>query len=419
MPETHEKLLLVDEPHLVERYGRAMTAFDLKPPPLESFHVDMTGFSPEVAEALGNADYLDPPGDDRRFILVSPQQADLPVVHSSFSNTGDLMSGFFEKNRRVLYALTIKDVVFGEIEDNVFVIDDIDDLLSIEQVTFKIGTHEDLTGKTNELKRLIDRLLQEPDAWRNDAMLNRMVMLAGQTGDIRDNALVPEAVVFRNENFWTSHFGGTYLFNDERQITVICDPEAPGFRKSRPWEVAYLDIGDGERVFDFLEASGRLQQPSVDWLESSRLLELRKHMAAAWLAAQEGDEMPPSLINKTWVRRWARDNRRLVSNDNTLPLIEWVEKQTGDGKPVYMEDIDSPDRFALCRAQPGHPDMALVNRLISEYLPYDFITRYEFHRPLFVRERTAWNENYAEFVAEALNSTYLMNKARVYDELYL
>jgi len=412
-------LMTIDEPYLIERYQRALSSFGLKPPKLDTFEIDMTGWSPEVARALGDEDYLDPNRINRRFIILSPEQAGLPIARSSFSNTRDLMLEFFEKNKRVLYALTIKDVVFGEIEDNVFEVDDIDDLLAIEQVEFKIGTHEDLTGKTNQLNLMIDKLLKEPDAWRDDDMLNEMVEIVKQTGDIRDNALVPEEVLFRHDNFWTSHFGGTYVFNDERQITVVCDPSAPGFRKSRPWEVGYLDINDQASVYAFLEQSGRLQKPSGSWIERSKLLDYRKHMAAIWLASQEDDELPHSLINQTWVRRWKRDNPELVREQNVIPLIEWVEEQIKDWDGIDMRDVDDEDRFVLCRANPEHEDMALVNRLISNYLPFDFITRYEFNRPDFMRDKMQWSKAYAEFVETALNNTYLDNKERSYSDLYL
>jgi hypothetical protein len=419
MPYSFTQLLTIDEPHLIERYNRALKAFDVKPVKLDTFRIDMTGFSPEVAEALGDEDYLDPKRVNRRFIILSPEQATLSVVHSSFSNTRDLMLDFFESNRRVLYALTIKDVVYGEIEDSVFEVDDIDDLLAIEQVEFKIGTHENLTEKTNQLNFMIDKLLKEPDAWRDDAMLHEMVEIVKQTGDIRDNALVPEQVIFRHETFWANHFGGTYVFNDENMITVISDPSARGFRKSRPWQVGYIDINDEASVYKFLEETGRLQPPLGSWIERSKLLDYRKHMAAIWLAEKNGDELPHSLINQTWVRRWVRENARLVKENNIIPLIDWARDEADDWKNIQMSNVEDDLKFVLCRADPDHPDMELTNRLISHYVPFDFITRFEFNRPEFHRDRQDWSKAYADFVAMALENTYLGNRNKAFDDLYV
>ena len=327
MPDTLTRLLTINEPHLIERYGRALSAFGLRMPKLDSFRVDMIGYSPEIADALGDDAYLDPKWINRRFIILSPEQAFLSLIHASFSNTHDLMTEFFEKNRRVLYALTIKDVVFGEIEDNIYEAGSIDDLLSIEQVQFKIGTHENLTDKTAELKLKIDRLLKEPDAWRDDAMLKEMVELAKATGDIRENKLLPEEIVFRHETFWTSQFGGVYVFNEGANATVVCDPSARGFRRSRPWQVGYLDINNKRSVFQFLLESSRLQPPLGSWIERSKLLQVRKFLVAVWLADQENHSLPDSLNDRAWFKQWTRENQKIINDNNVIPLIDWALEQ--------------------------------------------------------------------------------------------
>ena len=66
--------------------------------------------------------YLDPNGVNRRFIILTPAQADLPVVHTQFSNTSQLMYEFFSSNARAINTLTIKDVLYGEIEDSVSIV---------------------------------------------------------------------------------------------------------------------------------------------------------------------------------------------------------------------------------------------------------------------------------------------------------
>src|SRR5690606_16244436 len=246
------RLLPIEEPHLIERYNKALAAFGLPPTKLSRIEIDRSGFSPQVAEELGDPDYLDPNGINRRFIILTPQQIELPVVHTAFSNTSQLLYEFLTANSRVINALTIKDVIYGEIEDSVAKVEDIEDLLSVNQVEFRVLSAEDVTGKASELATLIDRLKQEPDFWRDTKTLEHMVELAKVTGDIRQNALVPDKVIFRHTAYWTSHFGGLYVFVDPGMTTVISDPAAPGFRRSRPWQVSYLSMHDAEKVFNFL-----------------------------------------------------------------------------------------------------------------------------------------------------------------------
>src|SRR5690606_23948508 len=267
------RLLAIEEPHLIERYNKALKAFGLKPTQRERIEIDRTGFSPQVAEDLGDIHYLDPNQINRRFIILTPQQADLPVVHTAFSNTSQLLYEFLTANARVINALTIKDVIYGEIEDSVTKVGDIEDLLSINQVEFRVLSAEDVTGKATELATLVDRLKQEPEAWRDTVMLEHMVELAKVTGDIRLNALVPDQVIFRHNAYWTSHFGGLYVFVDPDMTTVISDPAAPGFRRSRPWQVSYLSLHDADRVFSFLLETGRIELPRASGIEQSNYLE--------------------------------------------------------------------------------------------------------------------------------------------------
>ncbi len=414
-----DELLMISEPHLVERYGKALASFGLKMPKLKKFQIDMIGYSPEIAKSLKNPDYLDPHRVNRRFIILTPEQENLPVVHSSFSNTRDLMAEFFEHNRRVLYALTIKDVVFGEIEDSLFKVRDIDDLLSIEQVEFKISSHAQLPEKTARLKSKIDRLLKEPEAWRDDQLIQGMVDLARETGDIRDNELLPEEVFFRHESYWSSHFGGIYIFHDGNQATVICDSSARGFRKSRPWQVSYIDIKDSRNIYRFLEESGRLEPPRGSWIERSGLLDMRLHMVAVMLADAKGDALPENGFDKKWSRQWISENRTMVGEEGTIPLLLWVESQIEDWSTIDVRDVEDDWKFAICRADPEHPDFELVNRLISDFLPYDFITRFEFNQPNFAEDKQAWSKNYAGFVAEVLNNYYLPKHDSLFERLYL
>ncbi len=111
------RLLPIEEKHLIERYNKALKAFGLKPTKLKSFEIDRTGFSPQIAEDLGDPFYLDPNEVNRRFIVLTPAQIDLPVVHTAFSNTSQLVYEFMSKNQRAIDALTIKDVIYGEIEE--------------------------------------------------------------------------------------------------------------------------------------------------------------------------------------------------------------------------------------------------------------------------------------------------------------
>lgn len=412
------RLLPVDEPHLIDRYNKALKAFGLKPTKLKKFEIDRTGFSPQIAEELKDPLYLDPNEINRRFIILTPSQVDLPVVHTAFSNTGQLIFEFMTRNQRAIDALTIKDVIYGEIEDSVTKVESIEDLLAINQVEFKVLSAEDVLGKAAELGKLVDRLKQEPDAWRDDAMLNRMVELAKVCGDIRENALVPDQVIFRHNAFWTSHFGGLYVFIDKDVTTVIGDPSSPGFKRSRPWQVSYLSITDADRVFRFLASTGRLELPRASWIEPSGYLEHRAEMAVRGLIRQAEPRRNLTKVDKVWLQSWIHQNADLINREGTFPFLNAAKREVAQMGQLRLEDVFPQHRFLVVRAKPDHPDAWLTNRLISDFVRFDFVSLYVFNKQGFYKDYEELTETAREDVVETLKTTYLEDKVAFRKRLY-
>ncbi|MGD9477626.1 DUF6638 family protein [Shinella sp. G-2] len=412
------RLLPVDEPHLVERYNKALDGFGMRRTALPSFRIDMTGFSPEIADELGDRDYLDPNRVNRRFVIMTPEQVNLPVVHTSFSNTAALMHEFFSANARAINAITIRDALYGEIEDSVSVVNDIDDLLSINEVRFKVLSAEDMLGKAAELRGLVDRLKTVPNAWSDDTMLNRMVELAKQTGDIRQNALVPDQLVFRHEAYWANHFGGVYVFLDDKTTTVICDPTVPGFRRSRPWQVSYIALNDHKRIFDFLASTKRLELPRASWVEPSGLFQHRADMTIASLVNRADPTADLEKTDRIWLQTWMHRNAALVAEDGTYPFLLEAARTVATTGEIKINDVAPDRRFLLVRAAPEHPDQWLVNRLISQMVPYDFVSRFVFDKQGFYAAYEHYSEKFREYVVAALTRTYLQDKAAFRRKLF-
>jgi len=412
------RLLQIEEPHLIERYNKALAAFGLPATAREKISIDRTGFSPEVAEDIGDIHYLDPNQINRRFIILTPQQVTLPVVHTAFSNTSQLLYEFLTANARAINALTIKDVIYGEIEDSVAKVEDIEDLLSINQVEFRVLSAEDVTGKAAELATLIDRLKQEPEFWRDTAALEHMVDLAKITGDIRENALVPEQVIFRHNAYWTSHFGGLYVFVDPGMTTVISDPSAPGFRRSRPWQVSYLSLHDAERVYDFLVSTGRVELPRASWIEESGYLEHRAEMVVRNLIRKADPGRDLGKVDRVWLQTWIHAHADLIAEEGTFPFLNAAKREIAQLGQMRMEEVRPDRRFLLIRAKPDHADAWLTNRLISDFVPDDFMARYVFNKQGFYRDYEGFDPVWRRHVVETLKDTYLKDKAAFRARLY-
>lgn len=412
------RLLPVAEPHLVARYNKALRAFGLPETKLESFQIDMTGFSPEIAAELGDIQYLDPNGVNRRFVVLTPEQENLPVVHTQFSNTAGLMHQFFDGNRRAVHAVTIKDALFGEIEEPIDMVTSVEDLLSINEIRFRVMSAENMLGKATELRGLVDRLKSSKNGWRDDAMLNHMVELARETGDIRQNALVPDKLVFPHQSYWANHFGGVFIFRDERTTTVICDSHAPGFRRSRPWEVSYIDIADHGRVFDFLSKSERLQLPRASWVEPSDFFAHRAEMVVDDLIRRADPSVDLAGTDRIWLQTWMHRNAALLAEEGTYPFLQERMREVAATGQVKMREVRTDRKLMLCRASPDHPEQWLINRLLARLAPFDFVSRFIFDKHGFYEAYESYSESFRAHVVDVLGAIYLNNKAALRLRLY-
>ena len=51
-----------------------------------------------------------------------------------------------------------------------------------------------------------------------------------------------------------------------------------------------------------------------------------------------------------------------------------------------IEEVQPKHRFLVVRAKPDHPDAWLTSRLISDFVPFDFVARYVFNKQGFYRD---------------------------------
>ena len=72
----------------------------------------------------------------------------------------------------------------------------------------------------------------------------------------------------------------------------------------------------------------------------------------------------------------------------------------------------------MVRAKPDHPDAWLTNRLISDFVPSDFISRYVFNKQGFYADYQGWSDAWRRHVVDTLKTTYLKDKAGFRARLY-
>lgn len=398
-------LIPVTSPVLVERYNRTLRHLTGKQTALEDFHIDISGFAPEVAAELDDPLYLNQHGVNRQFILLTTEQKTAPLLEARFSTSRTILRQFIETNEAALFALTARDAVAGELVNSVYRIDSPADLFDIRRIRIEADTTSGTVATAQRLGGLIDRFKTEPEGWFDDVLIAQMVELAGQTGDLTRNPVELREMEFEQRNFWTAHFGGLYVFREVEYPAMICmegwiDPE------NVPVPSVFRQT-ERSRIATFLEANG-LVEPIVKarGIDAAAILRQKMDFMIAGLAAEmgeplrSGDRLDLRRIARRHVARLPREYHALAD------LLRWAE----EGGPWPRIDSDHPAYFYTLRAA-DHADADIVNMLLSELAPMDVRQLFICHKQAFYTAYSTWPDEKRAYVAEFLASDYLLDKA--------
>lgn len=405
-------LIEVSSPQLVERYNRALKALTGKETRLTDFHIDISGYSPEIGDELGDDLYLNPHGCNRQFILLTTSQKNAPLLNIKFSTSRDILTRFIEANEGQLFALTARDAVAGELANSVYQVSTPLKLLDIRRVTVEADTIGGHVADAGRLTRLIDRFREEADGWRDDVLIADMITLAKKTGDVTRVPITLPAMSFEQASFWTAHFGGIYVFRDTKLPAVISTlpRESLGVLPVK----TVLDFSQRNAIAEWLGANA-LVEPIVQARGLDAAAVLRQKMDFVLVDAADALGLDVGDARRTELRKIA------VQLGDALPeefqglaaLLRWVE---GAG-PWPRITSEHRSYFYTLRAAPG-PLRDLVNMLLSELAPMDVRQMFIVHKELFYASYAKWSEKKRQYVADFLEREYKVDAQGAREALF-
>ncbi len=398
-------LVEIASPALIERYNRALKHLTGKTTALDDFHIDIAGYSPEVGDELGDHLYLNANGCNRQFILLTTDQKTAPLLHAKFSTSRGILRRFIEENEAQLFTLTAQDVVAGELENTVFDLATPARLFDIGRITVVADTIGNHVAEGAKLTALIERFRSEEDAWWDDVLIAEMIERAKITGDVTRNPITLRSTAYDLKNFWTSHFGGLYLFRGLEHPAVIS--ALPRAKVGALPIKHHHDLGERNAIARFLQANG-LTEPIVGAPGADAGAILRQKMdfilvdAAAALGIDAGSGS----------RRELRQIAARIGGDlpeafeGLADLLRYAEA----GGPWPRITSEHPAYFYTLRARP-HADRDLVNMLLAELSPLDVRQLFICHKELFYSLYATWSDPKKDYVADFLAREYALDKA--------
>ncbi|MFV0294472.1 MAG: DUF6638 family protein [Paracoccus sp. (in: a-proteobacteria)] len=410
-------MIRVDSPAWVARYNRALKLVTGKETSLGEFHIDLAGFSPEVGDEIGDLDYLNPEGAHRQFILLTTEQKTAPLLNADLSVLRVLLKQFIHDNESQLFSLTARDAVIGGMDDMVWQVREPADLMQIGRIRISADTTGNHVAGADKLTALIEQFRMETDAWYDDVLIARMIEQAQETGDVIRNPVHLSAGDYPVPDFWTSMFGGVYVFRSPREKAMIfTDPAIftdPGFSTDLSG-VRMISLQDGNAVAMWI-ARNALAEPIITAKGADGAAILRQKIdfilvdTATRLGIDAGDGTRSALR-----RAAARMGDSLPEEVHGLSaLLRYAE----DGGAWPVIDSADPAYFYAIRASAGHA-RDLVNQMLTELAPHDVRALFIMHKPLFYNLYQTWDDAKKEYVADHLAREYQIDKQGTREALF-
>ena len=405
-------LVEISSPQLIERYNRALKHLAGKQTKLTDFHIDISGYSPEIGEELGDDLYLNPNGCNRQFILLTTSQKVAPLLNMKFSTARGILQQFFEANDSQLFALTARDAVAGELQGSVYEMSSPAKLLDIRQITVEADTIGGHVAEAEKLSKLIDRFRGEPDGWRDDVLVADMIGLAKKTGDVTRVPISLPAMTFQQPSFWTSHFGGLYVFRDIK-LPGLISTLPRGSLGAMPISPV-MDISQRNQIAEWLERNG-LVEPIVQARGMDAAGVLRQKMDFILVDAADVLNLDIGDARRTELRKIAYRLGDSLPDEfiGLAALLRWVEG-AGDWPRITSE---REAYFYTLRAAAG-PCRDLVNMLLSELAPMDVRQMFIVHKELFYTHYAGWSDRKRQYVADFLEREYKVDAQGAREALF-
>ena len=405
-------LFHVHSPALVERYNRALLHLTGKRTELTDFYIDISGYSPEVGDELGDPLYLNHKGVNRQFILLSVEQRTAPLLNTKFSTSKTILQDFIGQNEAALFALTAKDAVAGELVNSVYDVSTAARLFDIRRITVDADTTGGTVKDAAKLAEMVDNFRESESGWYDDVLIAQMIDLAGKTGDVVRNPVNLKAMSFDQRNFWTAHFGGLYVFQDVAHPAVIAPAGKDGL-DDLPLKYVF-DASQRNNIAQFFQLNGLTETIlEARGIKSAAILRQKMDFILIDAVADQGVDL--TGLTRADLRRLAREHSDILPPEfHTLgQLVNWAE----NGGAFPNVDSSSPVYFYTLRAA-DTPDAPLVNMLLAELAPKDIRQLFICHKDLFYETYAGWPDAKRAYVADFLEREYKVDKAGVRDALF-
>jgi hypothetical protein len=388
---------------LVARYNKCLSFIGTAPTQLRSFHIDVMGWSPEIADEKDDFLYLNSGESNPNAIILSPKQNEKPAYSPFHSFDKDIMHHIFKKHKDTIKDITRDAAICINLDQYIDAFYEPEDLLKYNQISVDFTVVEDLYTIQQKQLKLVEEF-REGDNFLDETIHLKILASARKHGDLRLRKLEMERMNFLTTSFYTRAFGGVFVIRkqDTGKNILIFDTKDKADKVSPSTKTKSFHIEDG-RFFSALAAEKMIVLDPEDsvasgYFERVQKIIFSKHVKDATHSLSEILENPN--VYKRYLNRFSADTRK------QLMVLDRLRMNASKSDALSIEGGLTPEILA-CIQIPS-PELPiklqeLVWKLIVKTSPYkDPLFLYWYDKETFYKEYSTWDASYQDWVIKLI-----------------
>jgi hypothetical protein len=348
-------LAFIDDPLLVARYCEGLAGLGVRETKRTRFHVDAAGFSPEVADELGDAFYLGGGALEARALIVGAAQLAAPLVHPGLGFAAEAWRRRVAESAGEIAAVTLREPLLAEIEPECAPLASPRRLADPASFEIRLRTPSGLVAGRRRLEAMKQEFLESERRWLEDDFIREIAELAAS---VRGFPALPDGFETARHRlgpvFFCPAFGGAYLIEEPgahaasattsvlaREVAARESLASPSVRGRR----VELQPLTAASALEVLERHAIARVGLAAWRAKPEALERLRHWLAVDICFARDPERVPALLGAREVTSALCDATSLAPEQ--LELVEVLRRLGTERGAVDPSSLAPANRLRL------------------------------------------------------------------------
>lgn len=403
-------LVPIDTEPLISRYNECLAELGIEPTKQAKISIDGMGWSPEVAEERKDMFYLSAGPSNQMAIIITPNQRNKPIYFPFHSYDRHLMETYFSRYSEEIADVTASRGLSLDIDQELTTYESPADLRLVDYII--VRTSSGLLGSVAKKQQaLVEKLLEEGDAWADGALRAEAITSAAAFGDLRFRKIDIADLRFDDlKTFFTKAFGGVFVIQtlDRRCKLLVFDDVKHVPAES--WKRDMYSVTAPETLELFIRE--KLLEVNLAWYQSypQALAYLKDCLTAEILCANDPD-LELGELNLA-----QRKKRLVLLGEGISDVYHELERLMKQLQSTALPEVDhlSPElRLLLLRPNRELPllDQQVIRQFLHRLRSIDILQLYADDKELFSEQYKSWSKSKKAWAVQKISQDYILERS--------